>query len=592
MDITIQMRSIELLVKILRHDLDNVPSYGYTPQKPKTFSGPASHPLKRSTPEAEGVSSQRLLELFKGINESEEIAPHGLIALRHGKVIAEGYWAPYNAETPHMLYSMSKSIVGTAIGMAVDEGLLALSEKLVDIFGDVTPAPQSRLWRNATVENLLTMSTGARFNEIGTMLNKDWARMFMESLRKFEPGAAFEYNSLNSYMLAHIIKRKTGVGVVDFLQPRLFEPLGIGQYAWEKCPMGIEKGGWGLYMRLEDCAKIGQLYLNRGIWEGRRLLSEVWVEQAAAKRIDTPKGECKNGYGYQIWMSPIEGAYQFNGAFGQYVVVLPQNDAVVALFSGSAQLFAKGALTQMISRCFEGADQKPLSVSGETDKLNSYLEGLMFSPPLPDGDWGAEPCMFSRFMEDESCREYRMEENHAGLLPQTLQAAHSNYTSGTDLIRFEKLGRGLRISMYEGLEANSIFIRGDGGLSRGSFTHRGETYSIGVRGLWSSGPDGALSLLAIISFTETPDTRLICFELGGGALTARYDETPSVEAATDMLLELVGMSKVAYARQVIPHLGPSRFRELMRQFMAPEINGRLITRHEDTYPSLENQEVN
>ncbi|MDD4075224.1 MAG: serine hydrolase, partial [Eubacteriales bacterium] len=200
MDINLQMKSVELMMKFLKHDLKDVPAYGYSLQKPPALPAPAASPLPRSTPENEGMSAAAMERLFREFSaQPATLGLHACMVLRHGRVIAEGYWAPYRADVPHMLFSMSKSIVGTAVGIAIDEGLLTLDERVVDVFADiVTPAMQKQ-HKTLTVRHLLTMSSGNSFNEVGSVLDDNWLRMFLESVPKFEPGTAFEYNSLNTY---------------------------------------------------------------------------------------------------------------------------------------------------------------------------------------------------------------------------------------------------------------------------------------------------------------------------------------------------------------------------------------------------------
>ena len=243
MDITIQMRSIDLLVKMLKKDTEGIPQYGYARQKHPYEIQPIAQPLPRCTPEEAGISSAVAEQLFRTVEKDvDTLGVHAMMLIRDGKVFAEGYWAPYRPNLPHMLYSASKSIVSTAIGFAYDEGLIDLDRRLDDIFTELPPS--SNKWaRLMTVRHLLTMSTGIRFNEIGSMLDRDWVKMFMESVPKFEPGTQFEYNSLNTYMLSAVLKRITGQSLTEYLIPRLYEPLGITNYPWEACPMGTEKGG-------------------------------------------------------------------------------------------------------------------------------------------------------------------------------------------------------------------------------------------------------------------------------------------------------------------------------------------------------------
>ena len=285
MDLPIQVRSLDLMIKLLRHDLANIPSYGFRLQRGTQADGLKSSALPRSTPEAEGLGSSSLERIYRELDSRQlSVAPHALMILINGKVVSEGYWAPYRAEYPYMLYSMSKSITGTAIGIAIEEGLLSLDESLADIFPEFMPTNYLRQHKVVTVRQLLTMRTGNRFNEVGSMLDENWVKMFMESLPKFDPGTAFEYNSMNTYMLAAILVKKTGVPLMEYLRPRLFAPLGIEEVAWEVCPQGVEKGGWGLYLRLEDAAKLGQLYLQNGVWDGKRIVSEDWVHAATQSK--------------------------------------------------------------------------------------------------------------------------------------------------------------------------------------------------------------------------------------------------------------------------------------------------------------------
>ena len=576
MDIAIQMRSIELMLKFLKHDLKNVPSYGYALQKRELPEAKAPKPLPRSTPEAEGIRSDAVLRFYEAVSaEADSIAAHAMLVMRHGKVIAEGAWAPYRLDVPHMLYSMSKSVTGTAVGIAVDEGLLSLEERLADLFPELVTPTQAKVIKNMTVRHLLTMSTGCRFNEIGSMLDENWAKMFLESLPKFEPGTAFEYNSLNTYMLAAILARRTGQTLVDYLRPRLFEPLGIERFQWETCPQGVEKGGWGLSLTLEDAAKLVQLYLNRGVWEGKRIFSEAWADAATKKQIETPHGEMTHGYGYQIWMSDEEGGYQFNGAFGQYVVVLPKYDAVVAVFSGSAKLFAQGTLTEHINACFEGASSEPLPEdAGAQAALAEACKALRFTPTLP-GSLNTDPAQFHAIAELLHDREYRLSANTGGVFPQTIQAVHGNYTMGTDLIRFEKTEYGLDLLFYEYAECNRIAIHADGSLRYGRIAMRGEWQKIGVRAVWAYAED-CIELTVLASLIETPDTRVFRFRITKGALAVTFDELPELSRVTQMLFQLVGAPDLGYFKRLLTAAQRENLSTTLRDFTAPSALGVLV----------------
>ncbi len=582
MDLSIQMRSADLMVKLVRHDVDDVPLYGYTLQKQPTPHAKCPLPLPRSTPEAEGVSSAAVERFFSEVEANSSLAAHSMIMLRHGKVIAKAGFAPYRADVPHMIYSMSKSVTATAIGMAMDEGILHLDDKLVDIFSEYAGIVNSVTLKSLTLRHLLTMSSGSRFNEVGSALDADWARMFMETLPKFEPGTAFEYNSMNSYMLAAALVRKTGKSVCAFLKPRLFDPLHIEEYTWETCPKGIEKGGWGLSMLIEDCAKIGQLYLNDGVWEGKRLLSSEWVYAATHKQIDTPNGECKDGYGYQIWMNG-DDAYQFNGAFGQYVVMLPKLDAVVALFSGSAKLFAEGELNRLIRACLFGAGDALPENRAAHASLENKLESLRFSCGFDESALGVDDAEMQHMADMLSGREYRLQNHTGGLFPFCIQGVHGNFTPGADLLRFGRAKTGLDITVYEGTDCNTLHIAEDGSYTDCRIGIRGERQLVAVRGAWRLTAAG-MRLAVFICFLEAPDTRVLDIEIKNERISVAFYEYPTLEASTEMLLELVGLSKAAFFRKLSPALknvptGSDKFSTVVRQFMVPSAPGSIIVRN-------------
>lgn len=586
MDITLQMRSLELLLKLIKHDMSGVPQYGYRRQKFDLPDGSSLCALPRCTPEEAGIASAVVERLFTSIDEqSDKLGPHGVMLLRHGKVLAEGWWAPYRPQIPHMLYSMSKSVVGTAVGMAVDEGLLSVDELLSDVFSDM-PEAQGKSMRNMRVWHLLTMSTGSRFNEFGSMLDADWVRMFLESTPRFEPGTAFEYDSMNTYMLVAVLKRKTGMGLLDFLGPRLFAPLGITRYTWETCPQNLEKGGWGLSLCLEDAAKLGQLYLQNGLWEGRRLLSEEWVREATRPQIATPNGESKFGYGYQIWVNPM--GYQFNGAFGQYVVVMPKYDAVAAIYSGSTQLFAESDLLQMLDKCFWGADDTPLPdhPQGQAD-LAARLSSLLVAPSLLWEGLCTDAAAFEEIAARLDGREYRLSANTGSLFPQPLQNVHGSYSLGTDLLRFARTPGGLALTVYENAERNTIYIDKNGGFHDTWIAMREEVHLVSTRALWQSTPE-EMRLILLTSFLETPDTCLLYISIAAdGNIALTFHESPSVERAMRMLLDLLGLTDKASLKRLVPLMkhvpgfNENTINDLVRRNAVPEARGIQVRAHDE-----------
>ena len=293
--------------------------------------------LPRSTPENQGISSEAILGFLNEV-EKRELEFHSIMILRHGHVVAEGWWNPYGAHRPHSLFSLSKSFTSTAIGFAVAEGLLSVEDKVISFFPEDVPESIGENLKNMKVKHLLSMSTGHAEDTSERTFGRvdgDWVRGFLSLEVEYEPGTHFVYNTAATYMLSAIIQKLTGDTLLKYLGPRLFQPLGIEGATWESCPRGINTGGFGLSIKTEDIAKFGQLYLQNGKWEGKQIISSLWIEEATRSHIsngDNPLSDWNQGYGYQFWRCR-NNAYRADGAFGQYCVVIPEQDAVIAITS-------------------------------------------------------------------------------------------------------------------------------------------------------------------------------------------------------------------------------------------------------------------
>ena len=336
-------------------------------------------PLPRSTPEEQGVSSAAVLSCIEALDKIDSMNTFMLV--RHGHVVAEGWWAPYSAESPHALYSLSKSFTSTAVGMAIAEGKINLSDPVLKFFPDHAPANPSVNLKAMRISDLLRMSTGHQI-EPGRTAAEPWSKTFLAQPVPFKPGTHFLYNTSGTYMASAIVQKAAGMTVLDYLRPRLFEPLGIENPAWEASPQGISAGGYGLSIRTEDIAKFGQLYLQKGKWQGKQLVPESWV--AAATSLQTsngsnPASDWDQGYGYQFWRCR-HGAYRGDGAFGQYCVVMPKEDAVLAITSGVHNMQA--VLDVAWEALLPGIQSpNPLAADeGARQRLESALKGLSVRP--------------------------------------------------------------------------------------------------------------------------------------------------------------------------------------------------------------------
>jgi CubicO group peptidase (beta-lactamase class C family) len=298
--------------------------------------------LPRSTPESQGVSSAGLLAFVEAA-EKEIDALHSLILVRHGRVVAEGWWAPYAPGEPHMMFSLSKSFTSTAVGLAVAEGRLSVDDSVLGFFPEDAPAQPGEHLRAMRVRDLLTMSTGQHNEDIASFpygADENLVKRFLAIPVAHKPGTHFVYNTPASYMLSAIVQKVTGQTVLDYLKPRLFDPLGISGQTWEASKAGVSMGGFGLSIRTEDIAKFGLLYLQKGQWQGRQIVPAPWVEAATSRQVSNgsnPSSDWEQGYGYQFWRTR-HGFYRGDGAHGQFCIVMPQYDAVLAITAGTRDL--------------------------------------------------------------------------------------------------------------------------------------------------------------------------------------------------------------------------------------------------------------
>jgi CubicO group peptidase (beta-lactamase class C family) len=342
----------------------------------------AAQPLPRSTPEAQGVSSRSIREFVEAVDKINTL--HSFMIVRHGHVIAGGWWKPEAADVPHVLWSLSKSFNATAVGLAIADGKLGLDDPVLKFFPAESPPDPSENLRAMTVRDLLTMSCG-HDTEPKIVDNAPTVRQFLAHPVPHKPGTHFKYNTMGSYVLSAIVTQVTGRSSVEFLGPRLFEPLGIENPRWDASPEGLSLGGYGLYLCTEDIAKFGQLYLQKGKWGGRQLIPENWIEQATSKQVVNDQEGHSNigidwqqGYGFQFWRC-THNAFRGDGRAGQLCVVIPDKDAVIAITAdtGSFQV-EMNAIWDILLPAF-GPDPLPADAAGK-DLLDQAVAQLAAHP--------------------------------------------------------------------------------------------------------------------------------------------------------------------------------------------------------------------
>lgn len=343
----------------------------------------AANPLPRSAPEAQGVSSAAVLAFVEAADQKVDVM-NSFMLVRHGNVVAEGWWTPYDAKSRHELYSLSKSFTSTAVGMAVADGKLSIDDPVLSFFPDDAPKEPSANLKNMRVRDLLCMSTGHQ-SEPQLATSKDaWTKTFLAHPVPFKPGTHFLYNTPATYMQSAIVQKVTGKTVLEYLKPRLFDPLGIDDPTWGTSPQGVSLGGYGLNVRTEDIAKFGQLHLQKGKWGDKQLIPTDWVAMATSKQTSNgsnPKSDWDQGYGFQFWRCR-NGAFRGDGAFGQYCIVLPEQDAVIAITSGTGNMQRVLDLVWDILLPGMKKDALPADDAG-AKKLKDKLAGL--SVPMQKG---------------------------------------------------------------------------------------------------------------------------------------------------------------------------------------------------------------
>ena len=527
----------------------------YFPQKPNfPFDAVYEQAFARATPESQGISSDLFAALLRELDASKDTEMHHFMALRHGKVICECNFAPYPKGMWHITHSMCKSITGMAIGMLIEEEKLKLDENIYDIFPDHINA-FSKIFRPAiTVENLLTMTSGVTFNESGIVSGNDWLGSFLNASVNGKPGTEFQYNSLNTYVLSAIVTKRTGETLTEYLTPRLFGPLGITKYYWETCPKGITKGGWGLFLCAEDMAKLGQLYLQRGKWNGQQLVSEYWIEISTARHLKTQNDTY--GYGYQLWMEQRPGSFEYNGMLGQNVIIYPDMDMVLVTNAGNKEMFQDCIMLNIIRKYFpvnyHPADvlpENPLSYSllkrlcgelenGENNNRSTSLRGgwkrnVVSRRKHSDKKYSYRisaavdrPSDHHSFMRAVSGRTYVMEQQNIGIAPLFVQVFHNNMTDGISEISFTYDAGNFCVSFTEGEVIHKLPV-GFGKAADGYVDLHGEHYLVATLGEFARDENDIPVLKLEVTFIEECVKRKahIFFHEDNG-IEIRWNETP------------------------------------------------------------------
>lgn len=510
---------------------------------------------RAAAPEDVGVYADVVEQLIEYMQQ-EELEFHSLMVLRHGKVAVEWYNEPFDAHTKHTMYSVSKSFTSTAVGFAVSEGLLSLDDVVTDFFPDYPPKTPNPYFEKMTVRTLITMTSGKQTDMMADKGKIDWIADFINSPWVFEPGTQFLYVNENIYMLCAILHRVTGMSVIEYLTPRLFEPLGIEVPFWETDSNGVEAGGWGLYITTEDLAKVADCYLHGGKSRGKQILPAEWVGEATKNQLGEIKQpsddpDANHGYGYCFWMNAaIPNSYRMDGMFSQFAINLPDYDAsIITTAAIPVESQAREALWRFFPKAFinEGEEKKP-----------TKLDTALLARPAVSPRSLTEKKIEGRTIKVRKKILLNLIGFPVSMLPLAVTFMMSDRAGNIDNIRFHFKEHECSITWDEGDENNTVACGMDGHYRYGTMTLGKITFKVCANAEWVDD----INLRLYIRPVETIGRRDLNFLFRrNDRVTITPSSTPSVykiaESLTVSLGEVVKNPIIAKAGQFLMRFAPA-----------------------------------
>ncbi|MBR2339796.1 MAG: serine hydrolase [Clostridia bacterium] len=566
----------------------------YAPQKTESsFSHSKISDIPRSLPESVGVSSRLIDDFLSELEREMRAVTHSLLIVCDGKVICDASAPGYNTAEWHLCHSLSKSVTALAIGILIDEGRLSLDTSLFDIFGKSV----GKELRSATVKNLLEMSIPHTFGELGSLVSESWTEDYLGGSLKADIGEELSYNSMNSYILSVIVKEVSGVDLFDFLKVRLFAPLGIKNVLWEKSPEEISKGGWGLYLSNYDMTKIGMLYLNGGVYNGTRIISEEFIKNSAVSYMQGKDGESYD-YGRHLWVNKNARSYLFNGMLGQNLWICPESNMVISVFSGNDELFQESALLGLIAKYF---DPSVFSRSRLRKNRGAYrrlrihekhfFEMRSYTEKRKCGFFNRR---FNKKRASElSGKQFDFASNNASLLPLFTRVMQSNYTDGLSSLTVLPIKDGLLLSFGLGedvFEINAGFYS----FRRSVLDFNGEPYTVAARCNFTESEDREKILKLELIYPELPNAMKIslCYEdMQNAKISLR--EIPGKNMAERLMRSVTDLLPRSFGLLVMmkPQFNPELLRYKITNAFSPTVLGALHVDDGQLPPPSENYKV-
>lgn len=585
-----KMRAVELLTGLAFTSKPNPAVIPYVPSKTEISRAEAKH-FRRTTPERRGISSKRMLNMLTSLENDPRAKLHNIIVVKDGEVICEASRPGYSVNIRHLSHSMSKTLTGMAIGILCSEGALSLDTRIADIFKEQKIIDKRFL--NMTVRHLLTMSSGVGFSEAGSVTEYEWTRAFFDGRLSFAPGENFAYNSMNSYILSKIVVRRTGMSLTDFINTRIFRPMGITNFFLEKGPEGVEKGGWGVHLSAENWAKLGVMMLSGGVFEGKRILPAAWVAESTATQIKVPEKTGDYNYGYHLWVHKTRDFFLFNGMLGQNVWVCPKNNIVAVVNCENNELFQKSAVIEILEN-YLGADighdrYDSAAAIALKEKERAFFESRRFANPKPPKK-GITYKLGLRTREpfdkawNKILSTFTFQQNNHGFLPLIIRAMQNNYSGGIESVTFEKDGHNLVFISHEG-GVDYKFNVGLYGFKTNVINVEGEVYIVNALGEAGLDENGNPTYKVELVLPEMPNSRYIVFTpQSDGKLIMKMSEMPN-EKIADPLVEAIYTTtpKLAFAVNLLERrLGDRFIARKLESVFAPALIG-IDTKSEDYY---------
>jgi len=528
------MKRITMLKRLL--DINNSRS-GFVPPnmgKPSLECVSDENKLPYDAPENQGVSSRDIADFLEELNADETLNMHNVVIARHGRILCEAYFGAHKSGIWKATFSACKSVVSIAIGMLIDEGKLTLKTRLEEIFPKELKSLTKLRIKSITVYDLLTMRTGmTALEETGAMNEKELFKAYINTPLSYDPGKKFFYNSTNTYVLSCIVKKVSGEGLSDYLNKRLFAPLGIKDFYWAKSAEEIEFGGWGLYISPCDFAKIGLLLVNGGLWNGKRIISKKYVDYATQMHAKSTDSAYGFNYGLQMWVNKRQDQFLFNGMLGQNVWCFKKSGIVIVNNAGNDELFQQSNYFAIVNKYFdkEFSDELPKNF---IDK--KHLDHVIKKIAISRNFVTLTPYEIQKYrlgILPHECHELdgkilTTSDKRAatiGLLPLVWQVVENNYSQGFDSLRFD-VKDGKFFAEYNQKDEKYTFEIGFGEPKYTTIYIHNTPFYIGATGCFTKNEDGKRVFKIRIDFLETPCTLILKLVYNNGYYEVYQKEMP------------------------------------------------------------------